>query len=433
MKKVNISAICIFAFIFVAACSGAKGGSGPTPKELTLWEKTASPYLKGNLWVDRDAYDAGHYLMVPLHAAFHLEHDPWLLELADHVALFYPLNVDALTSGRLQGLQYIYFLSRFVVLATQNNRVELIPMGLPQWIFSQFKFFYKDSEAWHWTHDPFVGGIAERLEWKLGVVSVSRNFYRAITDEDFFTLAIGGDLASYAAMTGTTFQNPEILAEAYSQVKRVFEKRVVYIDGVRWLFEPGAWEDHRDFAYAGHADEIAGMDPLKRENVTRDSSHSLRLPLLLISYASYGEVEKDYFLELLKGLSSQLVTSVIVSPDETSDYYRLNNYMDGWNGLYRWNYRTAGEGNGYRPYELSVALFLGWHGFIGAEAEEIYSTIASSFPLSDGAIKTYLGPNTTRERNPYVELPAAFSNGYLELLSNLAIDCSQWSAAIIEQ
>src|SRR6056297_1508239 len=38
-----------------------------------LWDKTISKMLQEPLWKERDIYDAGHYLMVPLHAAFKLD------------------------------------------------------------------------------------------------------------------------------------------------------------------------------------------------------------------------------------------------------------------------------------------------------------------------------------------------------------------------
>jgi len=36
----------------------------------TLWQNTAGTYLKDDLWTEKNAYDACHYLMVPIHAAF---------------------------------------------------------------------------------------------------------------------------------------------------------------------------------------------------------------------------------------------------------------------------------------------------------------------------------------------------------------------------
>ena len=38
--------------------------------DRNLWNKTIKSYLLDDLWLEQDIYDAGHYLMVPLHAAF---------------------------------------------------------------------------------------------------------------------------------------------------------------------------------------------------------------------------------------------------------------------------------------------------------------------------------------------------------------------------
>ena len=105
--------------------------------------------------------------------------------------------------------------------------------------------------------------------------------------------------------------------------------------------------------------------------------------------------------------------------DKENLYYRTTNYMDGRNGLYRYNYTTQ-QDTAYLPYQLSGTITLGWWSFLGGEMSELYKNIYETFPLDENALKTYVGPNTTRERNKYVAWPAYFENGFAELNCLLA-------------
>ena len=49
-----------------------------------------------------------------------------------------------------------------------------------------------------------------------------------------------------------------------------------------------------------------------------------------------------------------------------------------------------------------------------------YEKIRKTFPLGEKALETYVGPNTTRERNEYVSWPNYFENGFAELICLLA-------------
>ena len=46
-----------------------------------LWNDTVAAQLKDELWNDKNIYDAGHYLMVPMHAAFLQDNVHWQKQL----------------------------------------------------------------------------------------------------------------------------------------------------------------------------------------------------------------------------------------------------------------------------------------------------------------------------------------------------------------
>jgi len=66
-------------------------------KTLNLWKRTVAPYLMDDLWNAQNIYDAGHHLMVPLHASFYFEQKEWQNQFADHFKRF----VDAYEKGAM--------------------------------------------------------------------------------------------------------------------------------------------------------------------------------------------------------------------------------------------------------------------------------------------------------------------------------------------
>lgn len=75
MKKIFLISTLIILLIIISALyvfENKKNNKIAQQIDL-LWERTISKMLKDPLWGERDAYDAGHYLMVPMHYAFKSE------------------------------------------------------------------------------------------------------------------------------------------------------------------------------------------------------------------------------------------------------------------------------------------------------------------------------------------------------------------------
>ena len=96
--------------------------------------------------------------------------------------------------------------------------------------------------------------------------------------------------------------------------------------------------------------------------------------------------------------------------------------MCGTNGIYRYNYATVAKvGDGTGPYEESATFLIGWWSFTDKnEIKNIYKQMVECFPLSDDVVIMYTGPNTTRDRNKFIELPNGFNRGLYELICRLA-------------
>lgn len=391
-------------------------------RENNLWNQTVKIYLKDDLWKEIYIYDASHSLMPSLHAAFELSKYDWQRDFSQHFKRFSCEIIkdnNNVSAVKLDRLHYLYLASQFLVLAESKDKQELIPENLNNILLSQLEVYWTEP-AWQWDRVDFSGGMKERLLWKLNNEKVSQSYYRAIIDEELFTFAIAADLRAYEIMTIPKDKWSPIISEILDIALKVYKQEVTYQDEGGWLLQPGVWIDHPDYAYAGNVNKVQGMRPISKINIATDSSHSHRFPLWLKSMSkAYEEksCEKSFYEKLLKGLKIQFLRKVIVKP--TDDFplgYRTNNFMDGWNGVYRWGHTTQTSNNGFGPYELSGSLIEGWWGFLeDREINAIFMNISNTFPLADEVISLYIGPNTTRNRHQLVTYPNYFTNGFTEL------------------
>lgn len=438
-----LSWLCVAwpAVLGASGCNDSRSGSAQYTVEHAsdeeLWERLVAAYLTEPLWCDSSshphgldlAYDAGHHLMIPVHAAFALDRQHWQRQIADFWSRYMVADPAQSPSTVLGRLQFLYVASRFVVLATDHARAALVPTQLPALLMSEVRRFWSDEPAWLWGRDPFPGGMRERLQWKLETPSTTPGYLRAIFDEEMFLLSIAADLRSYDLRTRSLRAGKTVLEEILEMAFRVFTQEVEWRgENEGWLLQPGVWAEHPDFAFAGQPAEIPGMQPMPVPGIAADTSHSHRLPLWIRSLqrASADRPEHAaWYASLVMGLDRQIRDHVIVAPDASFPAYRTTNFMDGNNGVYRWNYATHSAGDGYGPYELSGTLMLGWWSFLGSRTvRQIYELQASIFPLAPSVIDLYVGPNSTRAVHPLVRRPDFYTNGFGELVSRLALAVS---------
>lgn len=357
--------------------------------------------------------------MVPLHFAFLNDQELLQDQFAQHFQRFVKAYPEYMAQGRLNRLHYFYLASRFLVLATEKGRQDLIPSELSSILYTDIKYLWQDSPAWQWSRDSFLGGIRERVLWKLNHKDVKQSYYRAIIDEEMFLFAIAADLRAYERLSG--LEDSPILTDILDVTYRVFQQEVVLQEDGGWLFQPGVWTDHRDYAYAGRKGKTPGMEPLPVPGIASDSSHSHRFPLWLTNLAGAyppGSNERRFYNHLKEGLEKQFFNKVLVPPTKDFPGYRMRNFMDGGNGVYRWEYATAGQDAGYGPYELSGTLLLGWWFFLDtSRIRHVYQDLAESFPLPPEVMDLYEGPGTSRKRHPLV---SDFNSGLYELISSVA-------------
>lgn len=391
-----------------------------------LWENTIKRMLENHLWKERDAYDSGHFLMVPLHAVFTLKDQSKINDFHQFFNSFLQNykkdNFNSLNT--LTRLQFLYLTSQYLVL-TKINKTPLSDELILILTNSIESIWYQPAWQWKECSSPNFQNMSERIEWKLENKTVPYSYCRAIIDEELFTFAIAADLKTILSDESPKFIN-EILDIAY----RVFKQEVVFLNAAseQWLFQPGVWTDHPDYAYAGWTEIKENLDKNPVPGIAMDTSHSHRFSLWLISLQKAFSIKKeldrsDYFEKLRYGLTKQFKNKVLVSPSIEFPNYRTTNFMDGHNGVYRYGYVTVETGKGYGPYELSGTLLLGWWSFLPDQSmKDVYCFIASRFPLSEQEIVTYLGPDTTRDRHPLIKGRNQYQSGLLELINILACE-----------
>jgi len=388
-----------------------------------LWERTLHEMLQDSLWKERDAYDAGHFLMIPLQAAFSFKDQSKINDFHQFFSRFMKDyrkdNVDTLNT--LTQLHFLYLASEYLVLTKTYE--DQLPDELCNIVMDSIESIW-NQPAWQWKICSIseFENMKKRIEWKLRIKEVPRSYCRAIIDEELFTFAIAADLK-----TILLDESPEFIDEILDIAYEVFSSEVVFLDteSKKWLFQPGVWTDHSDYAYSGWAEIRENLTEKPVTGIATDTSHSHRFPLWLVSleraFDKQGDLEKAQFIKRLrKGLAEQFFEKVLVPPSDEFPNYRTNNFMDGYNGIYRYNYPTHGLGQGYGPYELSGTMLLGWWSFLPDQSiRDVYCFIASRYPFNEQEIATYLGPDTTRDRHPLIKGKAQFKSGLLELISKL--------------
>jgi hypothetical protein len=384
-----------------------------------LWHDTIDKVIKSPLWSTRDAYDSAHILMVTLHFSF-VANDKNAIRSFEN--LFARFSTQELAFGQLNQVHWLYLTSRYLALKCQfgypfNSADRYLIHRLSSYIYT--KWLYLPS--FQWGRYPFVGTKA-RLDFILSPQDISYpSYYKAVTDFELFIFAIAADLKFILQKKDIELgkENTQTIKEVVNYAFKILMVRGVFTSDDGWLFQQGIWTDHPDYKYSGHLLISPSLKPKKQRNIAEDSSHSHRWPLWLRSLSLSEESGKysELINKIYMALSFQFKNHVVVIDDEAG-YLKLNNYMDGSNGIYRYKYQTIGKNkqSGYKSYALSGILGESWYPFLD-NVDLIFRTYALSYPLPEDAIKLYVGPNTTRIRNPLYQWPAFFTNGFAKLIA----------------
>lgn len=367
-------------------------------------------YLHDPLWEQRDAYDAGHRLMIPLHWAVNAKDEDFLLAFVEHFLQFHrQVNQDGWDIGTIRELQYLSLISRYLAMgapaAKADERKKLFEFTL-----ERFNDYFRKREAWQWGREAFSGGVEGRVAWKLETNEVGLSYYNAVIDQDLYVLGIGADLLAASRRNDRSCLACEDAVELFVTV---LEKRLA--PDSRWGFQEGFWSDHPTYSHAGYLSKPGReATAIKVHDIQSDSSHGHRWPLWLAQLDNAINVER-----YIKRLRAHFVKTV-VSQETGVGVPALHNFMSGHNGYYRWNYETHNEGEGYGPYELSGTFGLGWWALLGGEEiSELYRKLLDAYPLNEAQLDLYTG-KSQRERHSLVS--DEHENGLRESIAAMAKD-----------
>lgn len=368
--------------------------------------------LRDPIWRDRDAYDAAHFLMVPMHEAFQAGK---LRRIAEFRIFFDRAhqNRDELVKGRLSRLQFLYLISRFVALESKVKPCSNAVVPLGQWLGDEVNNALT-SPAWLWGRHDFPD-MFQRLDYKLSDKPAARSYYKAIFDEELFALAIASDLVY--AFRGCSLTLPPAVSKA-NELHPVIWTTLGHTERGRWIFQPGVWTEHPDFKFAGHPALKSDLEPRPVKGIGWDTSHASRHPLFLLSAAcgQQGD-ERSKLNSIRKRLAQTFLDIVLVPPTVDRPAYLTRNFMTGENGVYRYGYGTKGKSGGYGPFQLSGTFMLGWWAFASDQLRPIYARQASLMPF-DHQLLNYFGegtvtdPTRARPRHPLMGAEG-YANGQL--------------------
>ena len=105
---------------------------------------------------------------------------------------------------------------------------------------------------------------------------------------------------------------------------------------------------------------------------------------------------------------------------KSDGYYVTTTFMDGTNGVYRYDYSQ--EGVGLQGYDVSYRLLQGWWIFLRDDrVTNMYEEILNMFPINDVKETPYFDPVTIQEQNIYFDQDTSFENGFMEIIIMLAV------------
>lgn len=384
--------------------------------ENVLWSKVMKEYLKDPLWTDRDMYDAGHNLMVPLHASFKKGNEEWIADFDTHFQKFLrEYHVDN-EIGLLNKLHYYFVVSRYLALLSEYEYpLENYHLQLANLLKNEVEELWQEDKSWHWQHEGFKG-IKQRLEYKLELTEPRFSYDRVIIDEELFLVSIASDLKYFYDR-----QDKEelVLRKINEYGQRIFIEEGQLLKEGGWIFQKNAWRDHPDYAYTGYhsIEDIKNEEKKVSESVNTDSSHGTRFPLQIYSVLKatddiqirnklqrvYANLEVQFYEKMLKY-------------DREKSVYVLSNFLDGSNGVYRYNYETN-KGTGYGPFSLSGILMIGWYNFLNTErVSQVFEEMSIAFPINERVYSKYYLDKTNRKRHPLVQGVDAYYNGLYQLI-----------------
>ncbi len=158
--------------------------------------------------------------------------------------------------------------------------------------------------------------------------------------------------------------------------------------------------------------------PNPREDIVQDVSHFRRSAFFLTSFVSAQETDggKAIFELRRKQLGIQLKKCIV----KVNGNWVQTSFMDGTNGVYRYEYHE--EGVGHSNYSHSASLIQGWWSVLYENwIFDVYKDILTGFPWPQNDTNPYWDIMTVREQNPYFDADTAWEKDWYECVVKCAV------------
>lgn len=348
-----------------------------------LWKQTAKRVLQDNFWsqdqnpLSDDAYYISEYMMAPMEEAFRLDKmnriqrfTQFFKHWMTHVPLSKFYTLDAVDSSLNQDM-FLVFASEYIALCKAHHVMP--PRGFVNYVQKAFRHNWS-KPAWIW---PSCGGgkwrqyqgkkifafdnLSARIRWKLASTQVKpgQAYCHALADQDFMPFSIAAGIYEFKGK-----HSPAIINNAMHLAYQAFSMAISPTSNIAsgWVLQPGAWKNYPAYQYAGCMRAATCTKKSIVDKIAYDSSHSMRLAIMVNRLYEASKINQDpnshFFQQLRIGLRAQ-VLKLITPPSNTFPSYRFMNYMDGTNGLYRFDPKKK-HNIYYRPYQNSQSLYTGW-------------------------------------------------------------------------
>ena len=291
----------------------------------------------------------------------------------------------------LTRLEVIKLLSQFLKLQELNKRTsinESLIKKIFSYVISEIEYFYKvQNPGWP---PKYNGNVEERVNWAISAwerneydKSLPKNHY-AINDDLWRLFEAAANIKKYITLSNNQSFSfiDELLKLSYACVSKFGNT-----ENNTYAFQPGALFDHIDLKYAGHLEISDGMSFMPISSIENDSSHFSMFPSMISALKNAypkNSYHYNFYEEVNRKIGNAFYEKVVLYNNNS---VFTKNYMDGTNGLYRYDDKLN---DAYLPYEVSGTILFGTWSFLNHDNDEFFfKSILESFPLSKKTISIY--------------------------------------------
>lgn len=167
-RSLSINQQLLLTYLASKYGSDTLASSNPLPN---LWNRTVARELNLNAWEGKFAESAQYTLMLPMHIAFKYRWRSEMNQFHRHFDRFQQAGISKIGGWHLTRLHYLYFATRYLVLASTAGEKDRIPPGLVASIESEMRSIwsgpYREILSNTGWNEPEFHDFSSYLDWKL--------------------------------------------------------------------------------------------------------------------------------------------------------------------------------------------------------------------------------------------------------------------------